>query len=185
MIYFTSDLHFNHDKAFVYKPRGFNSIEEMNETLIKNWNETVKTDDIVYVLGDFFLGSDLDFVTKTLYTLNGTINLIIGNHDTNAKLNIYRNSQNINSILFADKIKYEDRQFYLSHYPTLTADLQSNPDKAVFNLFGHTHSNKKFFEDRPYMYNVAVDAHNNKPVSLQQIYSDILQEIEKCTSYLT
>ena len=35
MIYFTSDLHFNHDRDFVYVPRGFQSVDEMNQTLFK------------------------------------------------------------------------------------------------------------------------------------------------------
>lgn len=35
-MYFTSDLHLNHDKEFIYKNRGFNSINEMNNTIIRN-----------------------------------------------------------------------------------------------------------------------------------------------------
>ena len=84
----------------------------------------------------------------------------------------------------AAQIEYKGRTFYLSHYPTLTADLNSNPDRCVFGLFGHTHSKNKFFEDRPYMYNVAVDAHDNKPVSIEQVYNDIQDEIRKCINFL-
>lgn len=36
MIYLTSDLHFGHNKEFLYKPRGFNSIEAHDEQIIKN-----------------------------------------------------------------------------------------------------------------------------------------------------
>ena len=36
MIYFTSDLHFGDDKGFIYKPRGFNSIEDHDNTIIEN-----------------------------------------------------------------------------------------------------------------------------------------------------
>lgn len=52
-IFLTSDLHFNHDREFIYGPRGFKSVEEMNEALIKNWNGTVTNEDDVYVLGGF------------------------------------------------------------------------------------------------------------------------------------
>ena len=38
-IWFTSDLHFCHDKEFLYKPRGFNSIEEHDTAIIQNWNK--------------------------------------------------------------------------------------------------------------------------------------------------
>ena len=36
MIYFTSDTHFCHDKEFLYKPRGFSSIEEHDKTVVEN-----------------------------------------------------------------------------------------------------------------------------------------------------
>ena len=54
-IFLTSDLHFGHNKEFIYKVRGFNSIEEMNEAIIERWNSVVNNDDDVYVLGDFIL----------------------------------------------------------------------------------------------------------------------------------
>ena len=50
-IFLTSDLHFNHDREFVWKVRGFTSVQEMNETIVKNWNSVVNPDDDVYVLG--------------------------------------------------------------------------------------------------------------------------------------
>ena len=58
MIYLTSDLHFNHMNILKYEPesRPFSSIEEMNETIIQNWNEVVKISDTVYVLGDMSMG---------------------------------------------------------------------------------------------------------------------------------
>ena len=45
MIYFTSDTHFSHDKDFIYSPRGFNSLEEEETTLISNWNSIVTNED--------------------------------------------------------------------------------------------------------------------------------------------
>lgn len=179
MIYLTSDTHFCHDKPFIYEPRGFSSIQEMNETLIENWNGTVSKNDIVYVLGDFFLGTDYDFIKNTVERLNGNIYLILGNHDTNAKWQFYTMLSSILSVKFADIIVYKKRQFYMSHYPTLTATLQSNPDKAIFNLFGHTHSKDKFYENSPYMYNVAVDANDNTPVSIDFIYDSIMTKISE------
>ena len=41
MIYLTSDLHFNHDREFIYKPRACESVHEMNGILITNFNEIV------------------------------------------------------------------------------------------------------------------------------------------------
>ena len=55
-IWITSDLHFSHERDFVYGPRGFKSAQEMNETIISVWNRLIKPDDDVYVLGDLFVG---------------------------------------------------------------------------------------------------------------------------------
>lgn len=184
MIYFTSDTHFNHDRAFIWEPRGFGSIAESNQTLFDNWNAMVSPDDDVYMLGDFFLGIDLEFIQHTLDHLNGKIHLIRGNHDTNAKMDLYRNSDKVVEIADALWFDYQDRHFYLSHYPALTANLNDSPETAVFNLHGHTHSKKRFYEDRPYMYNVAVDAQGNKPVSIDQIMAEIDKEIETCKLFL-
>ena len=42
-IWITSDLHFGHDREFIWKARGFNSIEEMNETIIQKWKIFILT----------------------------------------------------------------------------------------------------------------------------------------------
>ena len=47
-IYLASDWHFNHNKPFIYEPRGFTNIEEMNEAIIKRHNSVVDDDDDVY-----------------------------------------------------------------------------------------------------------------------------------------
>ena len=54
MVYwFTSDTHFGHKNIIEYCKRPFSSVEQMNEMLIKKWNNKVKVDDIVFHLGDF------------------------------------------------------------------------------------------------------------------------------------
>ena len=35
-VWVTSDFHINHNREFIYKPRGFNNIGEMNEAIISN-----------------------------------------------------------------------------------------------------------------------------------------------------
>jgi calcineurin-like phosphoesterase family protein len=79
LIYFTSDLHFWHKNVIRYCARPFASVEEMNEIMIKNWNDVVKPDDIVYCLGDFSLAMR----PVEVYTsrLNGVKYLVPGNHD--------------------------------------------------------------------------------------------------------
>ena len=183
-IFFTSDTHFNHDREFVYSPRGFKTIQEMNGTLVKNWNETVGNDDDIYVLGDFFLGTDFNYIQEVLNKLNGRIHLVTGNHDTPSKITVYTSWNNIVEIADALRIRYKKREFFLCHYPVLTASLEQDPDKAVINLFGHTHSKDKFYEDRPYMYNVAVDANDNKPVEIEEILTAFNNKVKECISTL-
>ena len=71
--FMTSDLHFRHNKKEIYGPRGFESIEEHDDTIVKNWNETVGKDDIVYVLGDVAMGTDEEEIIKKISSLNGTL----------------------------------------------------------------------------------------------------------------
>lgn len=187
MIWFTSDLHFGHNKAFVYNPRGFESLEDMENKIIENWNNKVNPNDIIYVLGDFFLGSDYDKIDNILSKLTGNIYFIRGNHDTDKKLEFYEKywSNKIHFITLQENpIKYKKKLFYLSHYPTLTSNLEADPKKCVINLHGHTHSKYLFYNEIPFMYNVALDAHNNDLVSIDKICDDINDKIKECLEYL-
>lgn len=77
--WFSSDLHFSHKNVITYCNRPFKDIEEMNEALIKLWNETVKKQDIIYVLGDFSLNPK--WSRLLIPKLNGKKILVAGNHD--------------------------------------------------------------------------------------------------------
>ena len=60
MIYFTSDLHLNHARIIELANRPFGSVEEMNDTIIGNINDTVGADDTLWVLGDVCMGAACD-----------------------------------------------------------------------------------------------------------------------------
>ncbi len=174
----TSDLHFNHNKEFIWKARGFSSVKDMNIKLVSNWNSRVKNEDTVFVLGDMFMGRDTELSKRILQELKGKIYLILGNHDgwdsdihssASPKVEIFRRANNIIGIERAFQFEYKGRLFYLSHYPTITTTPYSSPQTAVFNLFGHTHSRDIFYNDSPFMFNVSVDAHNNYPVSMDEV----------------
>ena len=74
-IFVTSDLHFGHDRGFLYEPRGFDNIEDHDEAVIANWNSVVNEDDDVYVLGDLMLNDNAHGV-ECIKRLNGTIHII-------------------------------------------------------------------------------------------------------------
>ena len=88
-IWFTSDTHFCHQREFLWGPRGFTNVEEMNEAIIKNWNDVIQPDDVVYHLGDVIMG-ELDAGIPLVKRLNGKIKLAIGNHDTTKRLAAFK-----------------------------------------------------------------------------------------------
>lgn len=80
-IFFTSDLHFGHENVIRFDDRPFNTVEEMDEEMIKRWNAKVGKGDIVYVLGDFIWKAATNEAVSIIRRLNGQIILIKGNHD--------------------------------------------------------------------------------------------------------
>ncbi len=78
--WFTSDHHFGHANISSLCGRPFDSVEEMNETLVERWNQTVKPTDKVIHLGDVALGKISESL-PIVGRLNGHISLIAGNHD--------------------------------------------------------------------------------------------------------
>lgn len=79
-IRFISDCHFTHFAAIKFDNRPFNTVEEMDNTLIKNWNSVVKGGDWTYILGDFCWGTTNKWI-EILDQLKGNKILIRGNHD--------------------------------------------------------------------------------------------------------
>ena len=178
MIYFTSDLHFCHDKWFLYVARGFKSIDDMNEAIIERWNSTVTPDDDVYVLGDLML-NDNEKGTECIRKLNGKIHIVLGNHDSDARILIYKSLPNVVSVSWAERLKYEGITMFMTHYPCMTRNSTKEPLKtAVFSLFGHTHSRELFYNGDPYAYNVSMDAHDCRPVSVEQVRKDIIEKYQ-------
>lgn len=78
-VFFTSDLHFGHANVIRFDNRPFETVEEMNEELIRRWNAKVGKGDLVYVLGDLIWR--MQDSAALIRRLNGQIILIKGNHD--------------------------------------------------------------------------------------------------------
>ena len=174
-IFLTSDLHFGHDKEFVYKDRGFNSMEEHDAAIIERWNSVVTDEDEVYVLGDLMLGDNEAGMDKLLQ-LNGHIYIIAGNHDTERRIDMYTafGDNKLEFLGFARRLKKGKWSFMLSHYPMITANPGEEYQK-VWSIHGHTHSKWKYSGGR--CYNVNMDAHDCYPVNLENIITD-LKEIK-------
>ena len=178
-IYFLSDLHFFHDREFVWKVRGFRDVEQMNDTIMENLNNTISAEDDFYLLGDFALGTDSDRIRATAASLPGKVHLIIGNHDTDSKIKLYKELPNFVEIAYATKIRVEKRELFLSHYPVLTADYSDNPRHTVFNIHGHIHTKDRFCEERQYAFNVCCDAMECRPILAEEMVEQLLEEFKK------
>lgn len=169
-LWLISDTHFGHDKEFIYLPRNFQTVEEMNEAIVERWNANVKEQDTVYLLGDVAMGSidNINFLTR----LKGQIYLAIGNHDTETRLNAIKQLPNIKSIEFGYRLKDGRITFLLTHYPQLTG----NYDKShTYSIHGHTHLSNPFTPDFDLMYNVNCESQNCTPVA----FEDMRQQIKE------
>lgn len=175
MVFVTSDCHFNHKNILAYEPssRGhFKSIEEMNEALIYNWNSVVSDEDTIYVVGDFFMGP-ISGVKPILSRLHGKIILVRGNHDTNARLDLYREHNiEVKDIAY---LEYKGKFFILCHFPALRDEfgkLMCKDNPEVIYLYGHIHHNapKGLVDNR---YHIGADTNNLTPVAISTIWQEI------------
>ena len=156
----------------------------MNEHIIAAHNAVVKPDDDVYVLGDLMLG-DYQKGIECIRRLNGALHLIRGNHDTDSRWNGYLSLRNVYEMQNAIYLKYKKHHFYMSHYPTLTGNLEKESlTQMTLNLFGHTHQKTNFYEDRPYMLHVGVDSHNCEPLLLDDAICMMYEKVEECKKFL-
>ena len=175
-VWLTSDTHFCHNQEFIYKSRGFNSVDEMNEAIVERWNSIVKSNDMVFVLGDLML-NDNEKALEYIKRLNGWLLVVWGNHDSETRQKFIREKYPIIMEMgYAHQFKHNKLTCYLSHYPTLTANYSNEKhfSQNVINLHGHTHQKTNFLNPiNPFMYHVGVDSHNCTPVHIEEAISDI------------
>lgn len=178
-IFITSDLHFSHNKEFLYYPRGYSGVEEMMKDIVYEWLMMIKDDDDVYILGDLML-NDTQETFDTLKLLTGRLHIVLGNHDTERRVEMYRQLPNVVEITYATPLKYNGYHFWLSHYPTIVSNYDADrPLKSrVIALCGHTHTSDPFHDwDKGLIYHCELDAHNNRPVLIDDIIENIKQKI--------
>lgn len=174
-IFVTSDLHFGHIKDFLWRPRGFNSIIEHDNEIIRRWNSVVNENDVVYILGDLVM-NDNQHGLSCLRQLNGELRIIRGNHDSDARWELYSELPNVKLLGWAHMIKYKKYRFYLSHYPTLCSNYDDNNSlkTKIINLCGHSHTQNAFADwDKGVIYHCELDAHCCCPVSLDDIIEEV------------
>lgn len=166
--FFTADTHFSSSRTLEFSRRPFDSVDEMDSTIIKNWNELVKKDDIVYHLGDF---GNFEIIKN----LNGKIILLYGNYERDSKTNEIKDYEKYFHGIYSSKdnliISNPDIDFKLClcHEP-------SNMTSDYFNLFGHVHQlslvKKHYYSitnSTCMGLNVGIDCHFFKPIGFDVI----------------
>jgi len=134
-ILYISDLHFGHKNILTYDERPFYTVSEMDNTLIRNWNEVVKDKDVVYILGDVSW-YDSEKTRDILRQLNGRKRLIIGNHDSvSAKL-----TDCFEEIAPYAEIIDGNAKVILSHYPIM---FWNGQHRHSIHLYGHVHDTQE------------------------------------------
>lgn len=100
MKYYISDLHLFHENAIRFDQRPFQSVQQMHDTILKNWNDRVMNGDYVYILGDVSMRGKNEDLIAFVARLKGRKVLIRGNHDD---VSDYRYQQ-----LFAEICGYKE-----------------------------------------------------------------------------
>ena len=179
--FFTSDLHFGHERVIKFDNRPFQSVEEMDEELIRRWNNKVDKGDLVYVLGDMIWKAASNDATKIIKSLNGQIVLIKGNHDrflhnaaAKKALAGIKDYDDITVTLENGSVK----RCILSHY---FMPFYNGHRRNAVHLHGHSHTTAEHFLElsiakslnengyRNEIYNVGCMFWNYEPVTLDEI----------------
>lgn len=182
-IWITSDLHLNHNKDFILKPRGYASVDEMNNAIINNINNLVSPTDTLYILGDLCLGGteNLEENKELIEQIRSNLIIITGNHDGPRRIDMYETCKNVQEVyMHATTLRYRKYTFYLSHYPTLVGN--QDGDKSLkarlINLCGHSHYLDRWADwDKGLIYHCELEAHNCEPVLLDDIIEEIKNKI--------
>ena len=166
--YFISDTHFGHKNILEYEKeaRPFDSLEEMNQKIIENWNKTVRPKDIIYHLGDFAFGRDNIAIASRL---NGRKKLILGNHDLHDIRLYLHYFEGIYGALHWKKC-------VMTHIPVHPDNLGR---RFLINIHGHLHSRTikdslglpAEYVDDPKYFNVSCERNNLTP-----IHADVIRE---------
>lgn len=156
--WFTADTHFGHANILKHEAltRPFTSIEEHDDYLVQQWNAVVRPKDNVWHLGDLIWGKQ---EPSLLRRLNGSIKLVLGNHDLLHARTYLDYVQNVYGV-----VELKDG-WLLSHLPVHPSELCFG---IQLNLHGHLHSKRL---DNPGYFNVGVDVHGLAPV-----HSDVIRD---------
>jgi calcineurin-like phosphoesterase family protein len=163
-LWIISDTHFGHQNILYFKRkdgspvRAFDSVDNMDQHMIDNWNRVVKDVDVVYHLGDVFFGDQNG--TRVLSQLKGRKRLILGNHDDGKNKALQKYFQKIMMWRM-----FPELGCILSHVPLHESTFIYKSDNMI-NIHGHIHNNDS---PSPKHKNVSVEVINYTPVNIEDL----------------
>lgn len=161
--YLASDLHLGHANIIDHCDRPFASVEEMNRTLIANWNDTVEPNDIVFFLGDLGHFADDESLRRWLHELHGRIVFIEGNHDSPER---YTGGVHTHQYCI---LSHGDQEFCCTHRPENAPRFWDG-----WVLHGHHHNNDP--EEYPLVSpahrraNLSIELTGYRPVAVDRVF---------------
>lgn len=161
MLYFTSDPHYFHANIIKHVNRPYSSVEEMNKTLVTNWNNTVSSSDTIYILGDLSFGKTSETI-NLVKSLKGNKVLILGNHDRKLDKSVKELFSIVEPYL---EIKWDNHDIILFHY---AMKVWNKSHHGSWQLHGHSHGTlQQDLYSR--QLDVGVDCHSYTPISIKHI----------------
>ena len=173
-IFLISDNHFNHWNINKYCNRGFNSLAEMNTTMIKKWNNIVRQKDIVIIVGDLvFTKGDSNEIKNIIKVLNGRKILVKGNHDR--KSNLFYLTNGIDFICEKFEWNFNNKKILFIHNPHLIDPIEFVKYKYI--IHGHQHNAVPFIQKKQkcICVNVSTEHINYTPLNLITLLNKLKQ----------
>lgn len=159
-VFFTSDTHFSAQRTLELSYRPFNSVEEMDNQLISNWNKRLTMNDVIVHLGDFGNPEIIKFLNfKKMYFLPG-------NYERENKdfvENVYFNDDRV-QLIKEGEITINNEKYIVKHEPLERPIENINGDE--FYLFGHIHRLQLVKRNGV---NVGCDGNRFKPMSVKEM----------------
>ncbi|UWU06580.1 metallophosphoesterase [Sinorhizobium medicae] len=140
---YTADLHLGHHGILRHcsATRPFDTVEQMDAAIVERINERVEASDILYVIGDFAVSGDAEYVRHLFNSIHARKILVLGNHDLDSKGRISRTIRDLPWDIpptHALETTDEGCRIYMNHYACRTWPAAHH---GSYHLFGHSHGN--------------------------------------------
>lgn len=165
---YTADLHFGHKGIIAMDRRPFETVEEMDRTLIELWNARVTSNDEVYLVGDLAHRNEKP-AEWYLRQLKGRKHLIVGNHDHKLLKNPAAMAC-FESVSQMCRINDQGTDIFLCHFPIAEWEGYFN---GVYHVYAHIHNQlndtARFMLSRERALNCGCMINQFMPVSLKEL----------------